>query len=147
MMEEENLLEPNSTAYPLLLSNGTVITKNQFQNWKREADDGPNVDKKKQLFALQALAECCYRGIYVPQDNKEAAVYTKKAAELGDPNAQYNISVCYAAGQGVEIDEDIFEMWCRKAAEQGHSAAQYHHFFYEYHMVRIARPITRKEKL
>ncbi len=46
-------------------------------------------------------------------------------AENGDPNAQYNLGLLYARGQGVPQDYAKAAEWYRKAAEQGVAAAQY----------------------
>jgi len=42
---------------------------------------------------------------YKEGDYKSAFEYYTKAAELGDANAHYNLSVMYRLGQGVEKDE------------------------------------------
>ena len=39
--------------------------------------------------------------------------------------AQYNLGICYAAGQGVRQDDKEAAKWWRKAAEQGHTEAQH----------------------
>ncbi|MBQ6158686.1 MAG: sel1 repeat family protein [Thermoguttaceae bacterium] len=43
----------------------------------------------------------------------------RKAAETGDPRAQFCLGTCYKTGDGVEIDETEAAKWLRKAAEQG----------------------------
>ena len=49
-----------------------------------------------------------------------------KAAEQGDVQAQYDLAVMYAKGQGMKKDDAEAVKWYRKAAEQGHADAQYH---------------------
>src|SRR5689334_6799617 len=49
----------------------------------------------------------------------------RPVAEAGDANAQYNIGMLYARGQGVPQDYRQAAEWYRKAAEQGVAAAQY----------------------
>ena len=56
---------------------------------------------------------------------EEAAKWLKKAAGLGDPNAQYNLGVCYYSGQGVPQDFEEAAKWFRMAADQEFPAAQY----------------------
>jgi len=56
---------------------------------------------------------------------EEAAKWLKKAAGLGDPNAQYNLGVCYYSGQGVPQDFEEAVKWLKKAAGQGVVFAQY----------------------
>ena len=48
----------------------------------------------------------------------------KKAAEQGDAQAQYNLGICYANGNGVEKNFSEAVKWWRKAAEQGVALAQ-----------------------
>lgn len=43
----------------------------------------------------------------------------RRAAERGDAEAQYNLSLCYRDGFGVAKDEVEREKWHRKAVEQG----------------------------
>jgi len=46
-------------------------------------------------------------------------------AERGDANAEYNVALMYALGQGTAQDYQKAAEWYRKAAEQGVAAAQY----------------------
>jgi Sel1 repeat len=48
----------------------------------------------------------------------------REAADEGDADAQYNLSVAYGEGIGVPQDQRIADEWCRKAAEQGEADAQ-----------------------
>ena len=58
-------------------------------------------------------------------DLERAASWFRKAADLGDSLAQYNLGVCYSNGQGVEKDETRAFFWFQKAAEQGLAGAQF----------------------
>ncbi len=49
----------------------------------------------------------------------------RNAAEKGDPDAQYDLGVCYSDGDGVEEDHAEAAKWYRKSAEQGYPEAQY----------------------
>ena len=49
----------------------------------------------------------------------------KRDAEAGDAIAQYNLGLCYANGNGVEVDLSETVRWLRKAAEQGLPQAQF----------------------
>jgi len=49
---------------------------------------------------------------------------TRQRAEKGDGEAQYNLGVMYAQGEGVKQDNEVAAKWYRKAAEQGVSKAQ-----------------------
>ena len=46
-------------------------------------------------------------------------------AEKGDSTAQYFLGAMYAKGEGVPKDNAEAVKWFRKAAEQGHTDAQY----------------------
>ncbi|MGA2170957.1 MAG: hypothetical protein ABSG62_22455, partial [Terracidiphilus sp.] len=58
------------------------------------------------------------------QDNRQAAACYRKAAEQGYADAQFNLGVAYAYGEGVRQDYARAAVWLRKAAEQGHAEAQ-----------------------
>ena len=49
----------------------------------------------------------------------------KKAAELGDVDAQVRLGVMYDYGEGVSEDDAEAVRWYRKAAEQGDAGAQH----------------------
>lgn len=49
----------------------------------------------------------------------EAAKWARKAAEQGNPTAQYNLGTLYRDGEGVEQSDAEAVKWFRRAAEQG----------------------------
>jgi TPR repeat protein len=49
----------------------------------------------------------------------------KKAAEQSNPNAQYQLGLCYYHGKGVSADQVEAFKWRKKAADQGVAVAQY----------------------
>jgi TPR repeat protein len=59
------------------------------------------------------------KGLGVGQDDAEAVIWFRKAAEQGHAQAQYNLGWMYANGQGVAQDHAEPAIWYRKAAEQG----------------------------
>ena len=61
----------------------------------------------------------------VAKDEAEAVKWFRKAAEQNVADAQYNLGVCYANGQGVTEDDAEAVKWFRKAAEQNLADAQY----------------------
>ena len=63
--------------------------------------------------------------IGVAKDEAEAVKWYRKAAEQNVADAQYNLGVCYAIGQGVTEDDAEAVKWFRKAAEQNYADAQY----------------------
>lgn len=50
---------------------------------------------------------------------------TKKLAEAGNVDAQFDLATMYDLGEGVKRDLKQAAIWYRKAAEQGEVAAQY----------------------
>ena len=49
---------------------------------------------------------------------------TRRLAEQGDADAQYNLGVMYANGEGVPQDDAEAVRWYRLAADQGNASAQ-----------------------
>ena len=58
-----------------------------------------------------------------PQIYKDAVKWCRLAAEQGIVDAQYNLSICYHEGQGVEKDLEEANYWYTKAVEQDNVAA------------------------
>lgn len=70
----------------------------------------------------------------VPQSDEFALHWYRAAAELGDPEGQFMLAVCYAQGigiaqytlgemyelgEGVPQDDNLAAMWYNRAAAQG----------------------------
>lgn len=62
---------------------------------------------------------------YQQGDYEQALREFTMAARFGDPAAQFNLGVMYAAGQGVAQDYTGAFFWFLKAARRGDSEAQY----------------------
>jgi len=88
-----------------------------FKSLKVLAEKG-NARAQYNLGAMYA------RGEGIPEDNKEAVHWWRKAAKQGDARAQFNLGVRYTYGKGVERDAKEALRWYRKAAMQGHADAQ-----------------------
>lgn len=56
---------------------------------------------------------------------RDAFLLWKPLAEQGDANAQFNLGLLYARGQGVKQDDGLALQWYHKAADQGLPEAQY----------------------
>lgn len=50
-----------------------------------------------------------------------------KAAEGGYVRAMYNTSLCYSLGEGLTRNHRIARKWMKRAADRGHSKAQFEH--------------------
>jgi TPR repeat protein len=91
---------------------------------------------KRDLPAAFALCKKAAAGGFVPaqatlgvlftrvRDYVQAALWLEKAAEQGDPEAQYNLGLAYIKGLGVSADFGVAFRWMVKAAEQGLAPAQ-----------------------
>ncbi|MDI9408050.1 MAG: tetratricopeptide repeat protein [Candidatus Pacebacteria bacterium] len=60
----------------------------------------------------------------VTQDYAKAVFWYRKAAEQGYVDAQFNLGLMFAKGEGVPQDYAQALVWYRKAAEQGDAEAQ-----------------------
>ncbi|KAG0327742.1 hypothetical protein BG000_000812 [Podila horticola] len=64
-------------------------------------------------------------GAGVEQNDQEAFIWIRMAAEQGHVEAQKNLAVLYRTGQGVDKDDSMATSWFRRAAEQGDAVAQH----------------------
>jgi TPR repeat protein len=60
-----------------------------------------------------------------PQDDAQAAKWTRLAADQGNASAQYRLGLMYYNGRGVPQDYAEAAKWFRLAADQGYAYAQY----------------------
>ncbi len=65
------------------------------------------------------LALAYYKGLGVPQDYAQAAIWWRRAAEQGNVLAQCELAGTYDTGLGVPQDYVQAAIWWRRAAEQG----------------------------
>ena len=54
-----------------------------------------------------------------PKSHKEASKWFRLAAEQGDADAQFNVGLVYAKGQGTSQDYVLAHMWFSLAGSQG----------------------------
>ncbi len=74
------------------------------------------------------LAECqigyfYYDGLGVEKDLEKAVYWTRRAADHGDRDGQFNLAWFHEGGIGVEQDMEQAIFWYRKAARQDHDLA------------------------
>lgn len=79
--------------------------------------------KQGDASAQAALAFMYAKGIGTHKDEREAAVWYKKAAEQGHLNSQFNLGVIFAYGRGIKQDYAEAFKWYKKAAEQEDTTA------------------------
>ena len=59
----------------------------------------------------------------IKPDDAKALQYLQKAAELGLPEAMYDLGIRYEKGQGVPFNSKTSLFWIKKAADQGYGQA------------------------
>ena len=122
--------------------------------WCYDHGEGTAKDEKKAFYWYQkalekdsvlapfALAECYRKGVGIKKNLKKAVEYYQKAvelnnnidrakinldicnAELGDAGAQFELSLRYSSGNGVDKDLTAAFKWLKKSAKQGNAFAQ-----------------------
>lgn len=88
--------------------------------------------------AVEAYLGVMYEyGYGTKQDDAEAAVWYRKAAEQGNATAEDNLGILYENARGVLQSYAEAASWYRKAADQGLSSAQNHlgNMYYQGHGV------------
>ncbi|MCH9806887.1 MAG: sel1 repeat family protein [Alphaproteobacteria bacterium] len=75
--------------------------------------------------ALVNLANLFQQGQGVTEDQKKAMTYVKKAAELGDARAQYELGIAYEKGTILERNIESAAGWLKKAALQDYADGQF----------------------
>ncbi|MDR2302146.1 MAG: sel1 repeat family protein, partial [Deltaproteobacteria bacterium] len=70
------------------------------------------------------IADVSDENLKVGQDDSEKVKRFRKAADQGDPEAQFYLGVAYYNGEGVPQDYAKAAKWYRKAADQGIPKAQ-----------------------
>jgi TPR repeat protein len=84
------------------------------------------LDKNKSDAAAMTLVAEIYRdGSGVKKDSVEAARWYKLAADLGNPQAQFQLAAAALKGEGVPEDRKLAKSMLEKAAAQGHAGAFY----------------------
>lgn len=65
------------------------------------------------------------KGFLAKRDLKQGLEPLRQAAELGQPEAQFNLGVLCREGVGVKKSDSLALLWFRRSAEQGFVDAQY----------------------
>ena len=91
--------------------------KKVFESTKAKAVGG-DAEAQSNLGLMYEIGEG------VPEDDKEAVKWYRKAAEQGDAEAQYNLGLMYDKGEGVLEDSVTAYAWCNIAAVNGHELAK-----------------------
>ena len=89
-----------------------------FDNVKRHAEDGRD-------WACHDMSKLYLEGKGVPQDDKIAFRWSKKAADAGYVPACYLLGECYITGRGTETDVKTAWDYYTIALQRGHALAQW----------------------
>ena len=96
---------------------GDDAAKKKFEETKAKAEKGDKIAQ----FSLGNMYDF---GEGVPEDDKEAVKWYRKAAEQGDADAQNNLGVMHYFGEGVPQDKVTTYAWYNIAAANGHEGAK-----------------------
>ncbi len=126
-------LQPQSTAIPLQSSDETItVPPEELTPQDTNSVMKPRLHQTRKLKYLKIGGFACFivaiiAGLswWTMQNDTIAIKWLQIRAELGNVEAQYNLSRCYYQGEGVKKDDAEAAKWCRKAAEQGNDDAQY----------------------
>lgn len=97
---------------------------NTPQDWRQAASWYARARALGYVVAEPRYAEAAYQAGLLCRGS-EAAVWFRAAAGCGHAAAQCALGVCYASGDGLEVDLCEAVAWYRKAAGQGMADAQY----------------------
>jgi hypothetical protein len=73
---------------------------------------------------INYLAYAYHEGVGVEQDLKQAFLFDKKSAELGNVSGMYNLAISYLKGEGTEQDLERARFWLTEAVKLGCEPAQ-----------------------
>ena len=74
---------------------------------------------KNNIKAMIFLGQSYYTGQYVTKDKIQSFSWYKKAADLGDPDAQYNVGIMYGNGDGIPKNYKLSFDMLKSSAESG----------------------------
>ncbi|HBC52981.1 MAG TPA: hypothetical protein DCZ06_01850 [Alphaproteobacteria bacterium] len=89
-----------------------------YDEWLPLANNGDSA-------AQRNIGHLLRRGLGIPQDLQNAALWYERAAQAGQIGAAVNLAFMYLDGTGVPQDVRKAADWFRLAARQGHALASY----------------------
>ena len=88
--------------------------------------------KKGKAWAMCMVGTNFFTGRGVSESKEKARLWYEKAAEQGDPRAQFSLASLHSEGWGGPVSKEKARLWYEKSAEQGHPYAQYSLAFMHY---------------
>ena len=99
--------------------------------------------KNGNAWAQYSLGWMYYEGKGVIQNDKQAVIWYRKAAQQGLYQAQYYLGWMYQEGRGVDRNKTVAMIWYRKAVEQGKGWS--HGNLGEMYLYRIGSKINERD--
>jgi len=101
----------------------------QFVSWGRWAAAAAVIITLSYAAGFGLFSRPVHRSIAplanAPSDPAQRLAYFQRGADAGDPEAELQLAILYAKGEGVTQDYSTAAKWFRAAAEQGVPRAQY----------------------
>ncbi len=110
--EEKDFKQKQKTNDKLIQQNTNANNSSENVSLKKLADDG---DVNSMFF----YAICCYKGLEIPVNKKEASIYFRRAADLGHIKSAINIAYMLYKGDGIDVDMNASADYYKMAAERG----------------------------
>ncbi len=131
---EDDIIEEEGTEQIEIKDELTPAQQKQYlQQAKTHLKNKEYKQAREILFQIEKyeIAEVYYqigivfnRGLSIKKNQKEAAIFFLRAANLGHLQSQYNIAYMYERGLGTDVKGKEAANWYTKAAEQGMKKAQ-----------------------
>lgn len=102
-----------------IISFQRVYTDKETGETKRDLFWEKAAAEEDDISALMELGRTYHFGDGVEKDEEKAFGYFLRAAELGEPTAEFNTGLHYAQGTGVERNFKKAEEWMKKAMDDG----------------------------
>ena len=119
--------EPEATTVNKPKEEPTVDDRNAEYKKTAEAWKANKREVDRQMVRNSGMGLTRTRPV-VSIDKNALKTIMKKSSE-GDPEAQYQMGMCYKYGLGVKQDVNKCLLWMKKAADQGHIKAKQVYFY------------------
>lgn len=102
-----------------------ALTAFEAENYQAAYDEWLPLANNGDSAAQRNIGHLLRRGLGIPQDLQNAALWYERAAQAGQIGAAVNLAFMYLEGAGVPQDVRKAADWFRLAARQGHALASY----------------------
>lgn len=122
--EQGNQDSQYSVATDFLYQDGIDLDVHKAIYWLSKSAKSGHIDSLKLLGKLYRKNDDMFAALEqagISKDNKVSFDWYRKAADLNDPEAQYEVGYMYSKGLGTNVDNKEALNWYLKAANQGHA--------------------------